>query len=194
MSATPALAVQLLDVAQLRPAPYNPRRPLQPGSRAYQRLERSLAEFDLVQPFVWNRTTGHLVAGHQRLEILRRRGVTQVPCVVVELPLAREQALNVALNNEELASTWDHDRLSALLRELQALPEFDVTLTGFDEADLRDLLFEPRPAENHPPDDSPPVVRLTWDIPPEDWETLRPAVDHLLAEHPQVRVHVRLPG
>jgi ParB-like chromosome segregation protein Spo0J len=195
MSTLPRLQVQALEIGQLRPAPYNPRRPLRPGSPAYARLERSLAEFDLVQPIVWNRATGHVVAGHQRLEILKRRGATHVDCVVVELPLEREKALNVALNNEQLASTWDHARLIDLLTELKALPDFDIALTGFDDADLRDLLFEPASAAAAPPTpDEAPLVRVAWEIPLELWEATRPDVDHFLATHPQVRAHVRLPN
>ena len=84
------MEIQRLPLCQLMPAPYNPRVRLRPGDQAYERLARSLDEFDLVQPLVWNRRTGHVVGGHQRLEVLRSRGVSEVECVVVDLPLARE--------------------------------------------------------------------------------------------------------
>ncbi|HTN00897.1 MAG TPA: ParB N-terminal domain-containing protein, partial [Planctomycetaceae bacterium] len=91
-------------IADLKPAPYNPRRPLKPGSPGWKRLERSIREFDLVQPIVWNETTGHVVGGHQRLEILKHQGHTTIDAVVVKLPLEREKALNVALNNSQVGS------------------------------------------------------------------------------------------
>jgi len=184
--------LQTLDVTLLKPAPYNPRVALKPGMPAFERLARSLAEFNLVQPVVWNRTTGHVVAGHQRLEVLKHRGVTQVDCIVVELSLEREKALNVALNNERLASTWDDAKLAELLAELQDIPDFDVELTGFDDADLRDLLFEPQ-AGDEPDEPEDAVVRMTLEVPPETWEDVRRAVDDLLAAHRDVRVHVRMP-
>jgi len=56
--------LQRLPIAQLKPAPYNPRIDLKPGTPEYQRLERSLIEFDLVEPIVWNELTGHVVSGH----------------------------------------------------------------------------------------------------------------------------------
>jgi ParB-like chromosome segregation protein Spo0J len=184
--------LQTLDISLLKPAPYNPRKPLSPGMPAFDKLERSLAEFDLVQPVVWNRATGHVVAGHQRLEVLKHRGVTLVDCIVVELSLEREKALNVALNNERLASTWDDAKLADLLTELQDIPDFDATLTGFDDADLRDLLFEPQlPEAPDEPEDA--VVRVTLEVPPERWEVVRPAIDEFLAAHRDVRIHVRLP-
>jgi ParB-like chromosome segregation protein Spo0J len=188
--------LQTLDVALLKPAPYNPRKPLRPGMPAFAKLERSLAEFDLVQPIVWNRATGHVVAGHQRLEVLKHRGATTVECIVVELSLEREQALNVALNNEQLASTWDDAKLSDLLSELQALPDFDITLTGFDETDVRDLLLQPDPTRDDAGDDEPEaaLVRVALEIAPDDWEDVRPDLDRLLATHREVQAHVRLPS
>jgi ParB-like chromosome segregation protein Spo0J len=181
--------LERLPLDQLHPAPYNPRVTLRPGMPAYHRLERSLAEFDLVQPIVWNRVTGHVVGGHQRLEILKRRGETEV-----ELPLEREKALNVALNNDQVAGEWDTAKLTDLLAELQSLPDFDVALTGFDDADLRDLLLTPEPVGDDADSDAePPVVRVALEIPPDDWDALRPDLDTLLAHHRTVRVHVRLP-
>src|SRR4051812_17445573 len=57
----PSMNIQSIPVDQLHPAPYNPRKPLKPGMPGYRRLERSLREFGLVQPLVWNKTTGHVV-------------------------------------------------------------------------------------------------------------------------------------
>lgn len=190
------MQIESIPVEQLRPAPYNPRRPLAPGDPGWEKLRRSLQEFDLVQPIVWNRRTGHVVAGHQRLEILRHDGARQVDCVVVDLPLEREQALNVTLNNRTVGSDWDPDKLVGLLTELHDLPDFDPTLTGFDEQELRDLLFSP-PAVRAGDGDSPAspdgleLVAATLEIPVAEWEAVRERLDQLLAEHGSVRLHVR---
>ncbi|ODA36848.1 ParB N-terminal domain-containing protein [Planctopirus hydrillae] len=133
------MQIEELPIGQLIPAPYNPRKVLKAGDRGYEKLVRSLAEFSLVQPVIWNRQTGHIVGGHQRVEILRAQGATTVPCVIVDLSLAREQALNVALNNREVGSDWDIPRLSGLLTELNDLPDFDATLSGFDPRELREI-------------------------------------------------------
>ncbi|ADG69530.1 ParB domain protein nuclease [Planctopirus limnophila DSM 3776] len=133
------MQIEELPIGQLLPAPYNPRKVLKAGDRGYEKLVRSLAEFSLVQPVIWNRQTGHIVGGHQRVEILRAQGATTVPCVIVDLSLAREQALNVALNNREVGSDWDIPRLSGLLAELNDLPDFDATLSGFDPRELREI-------------------------------------------------------
>ncbi|MDP1796378.1 MAG: ParB N-terminal domain-containing protein [Planctomycetaceae bacterium] len=188
--------IETLPLSELKPAPYNPRVSLRPGMPAYERLARSLAEFDLVQPIVWNRTTGHIVGGHQRLEVLKARGVTRIECVVVELPLEREKALNIALNNENLAGDWDPAKLQDLLAELQAVPDFDATLTGFDESDLKELLMSPADASEDIIDDpeSAPMVRVILEIEPDEWDELRPVIDDLLRRHPTIRPHTRLPS
>jgi ParB-like chromosome segregation protein Spo0J len=191
--------IERIPINKLRAAPYNPRRALRPGDAAWERLARSLDEFDLVQPLVWNRRTGHLVGGHQRLEILKERGVMEVECVVVDLPPEREKALNVALNNPAVAGDWEPDRLVSLIEELQDLPDFDATLTGFSEEELRDLRLSPM--EEHEPDETEQadneeqsdMVLATLEVPPERWEAVQERLDELLEAEPEVAVHVRMP-
>src|SRR5438067_7347171 len=117
MSSLPAFEVRTLPIEQLKPAPYNPRKVLRPGSPAYRKLKASLAEFGLVEPLVWNELTGHVVGGHARLRILAELGVTEVPVSVVRLSAAREKALNVVLNNQEAQSRYDPSKLADLLTE-----------------------------------------------------------------------------
>lgn len=57
----------------VRHAPYNPRLDLKPGDPEYDKLAKVIGEFDLVEPLVWNKRTGNLVGGHQRLKILKAR-------------------------------------------------------------------------------------------------------------------------
>src|SRR5689334_15689334 len=95
-----SLEIRVLPIGHLKPAPYNPRKPVRPGSPAYRKLRASLAEFGLVEPLVWNERTGHVVGGHARLAILKELGVAEVPVSVVRLDDARERALNVVLNNQ----------------------------------------------------------------------------------------------
>lgn len=186
------MQLRTLPIGNLKPAPYNPRKPLRPGSAAYRRLERSLAEFELVQPIVWNEQTSHVVGGHQRLQILRHRGEKTVEVAVVSLSLEREKALNIALNNSQVGSDWDVEKLAELVGELSALPDFDVTLTGFDERDVRDLLLatDAKRASSDPDEHDQECVEIVLEVPADDWESLRPALDEFLLAHP-VRVHVK---
>lgn len=136
-----SLELRMLPLAQLKPAPYNPRKPLRPGSPAHRKLKASLAEFGLLEPLVWNELSGHVVGGHARLAILRELGFAEVPVSVVQLDPTREKALNVVLNNQEAQGRYDSTKLAALLEELDGLPELD--LTGFDSRMLAALRLQP---------------------------------------------------
>ncbi len=132
------MVIQTLPVDKLIPAVYNPRKDLKPGDPEYEKLKRSFSEFGYVEPVIWNKTTGHVVGGHQRLKVLIDTGVTEVECVVVEMGEDKEKALNVALN--KINGEWDKDKLSLLIADLQGA-DFDVSLTGFDAPEL-DALFK----------------------------------------------------
>ncbi|MCA9072331.1 MAG: ParB N-terminal domain-containing protein [Planctomycetaceae bacterium] len=186
--------IKQVSINELKPAPYNPRVSLKPGMPAYERLARSLDEFELVQPIVWNDQTGHVVSGHQRLQILKDRGVSEVDVVVVSLSLEREKALNVTLNNSQVGGDWDPGKLVDLIAELNALPDFDATLTGFDAEDLRDLVLAPDPAfVPSEEEDVCPMVKAILEIPPEQWDDVRPDLDHLISQH-ALRVHIQEPA
>lgn len=187
------MPTRILPLTSLHPAPYNPRVPLQPGDPAWTRLERSLREFTLVQPLIWNARTGHLVGGHQRLEVLKHLGHTEVECFVVDLPLEREQALNITLNNPHVGSDFDPQLLNRLIEDLQSLPDFDATLTGFDESQLRELVLAPAPLPPDPPSATRSTIRITFEIPAPDWPAFRPALDTFLATH-HLHPHIELPS
>lgn len=133
-----AMEIATIPIEEIKPAPYNPRRELGPGDPMYKALARSITEFGLVEPLVWNRRTGHLVGGHQRLRVLMELGAREVEVSVVDLPLEREKALNVALN--KIQGEWDEEILVMLLRELEATGQLD--LTGFTRAELHELEAE----------------------------------------------------
>jgi len=63
-----------VNAVRLNPAAYNPRRDLKPGDKDYEKLKRSIEEFGFVEPVVWNRRTGFVVGGHQRLKVLLDMG------------------------------------------------------------------------------------------------------------------------
>ena len=123
-------------VADLKAADYNPRKDLQPGDAEYEKLIRSIQEFGYVEPVIWNKRTGVVVGGHQRLKVMKDLGYTEVDCVVVDLDEAKEKALNIALN--KISGEWDNDLLASLLKDLDG-SGYDITLTGFDLAEAQEL-------------------------------------------------------
>jgi hypothetical protein len=183
----PAFEVRVLPIGRLVPAPYNPRRVLKPTDKAYRKLERSLRQFGLVEPLVWNGRTGHVVGGHARLSILKAMGVTEVPVSVVTLSDAQEKALNVVLNNQEAQSRYDPSRLADLLDELGPLPE--LAMTGFDPGALPPLRLAPVP-DLPPAEDVGDRVTVTLEMPGDTFGRLAPHLDRLVAKF-DLTSHVR---
>jgi DNA modification methylase len=133
------MIVRKVLVSEINPAKYNPRKDLKPGDPAYEKLKRSMTEFGYVEPIIWNEETGNIVGGHQRYKILLEEGQTEVECVVVKLSPEREKALNVALN--KVTGDWEIEALADLIKGLEA-QDFDITLTGFDAAEIEDLFSQ----------------------------------------------------
>ena len=123
------MQIELKQVTDLLPAEYNPRKDLKPGDKEYEKLKRSIEQFGYVEPVIWNQTTGRVVGGHQRLKVLMDMGITEVDCVIVEMDVEKEKALNIALN--KISGEWDNDKLALLISDLQGT-DFDVSLTGFE--------------------------------------------------------------
>jgi len=131
------MIIEKKNAAELLPAGYNPRKDLKPGDPEYEKLKRSISEFGYVEPVIWNKRTGNVVGGHQRLKVLLDTGITDIDCVVVDMDAEKEKALNVALN--KISGDWDNEKLALVISDLQGA-DFDVSLTGFDPAEI-DALF-----------------------------------------------------
>ena len=130
------MLIEKKNTADLLPADYNPRKDLKPGDAEYEKLKRSIEQFGYVEPVIWNKATGRVVGGHQRLKVLMDMGINEVECVVVEMDESQEKALNIALN--KISGDWDKDKLALLIADLQGA-DFDVSLTGFEPAEIDDL-------------------------------------------------------
>jgi len=133
------MLIQKIPINKINPAPYNPRLDLKPGDIEYEKIKRSINEFDLVEPLVWNRQTGNLVGGHQRLKVLQEQGIKEVEVSVVDLPDSKEKALNIALN--KIQGDWDYPKLKDLLLDIDT-GEFDIEITGFDENEIERLMTQ----------------------------------------------------
>ena len=69
--------IEKISVEKLLPAKYNPRKDLQPGDPEFEKLKRSITEFGYVEPIIWNKRTGVVIGGHQRLKVLQHLGYTE---------------------------------------------------------------------------------------------------------------------
>lgn len=125
--------IEMVKISALKPAEYNPR---VIDSEVLERLKKGIQQYGLVEPLVIN-ADGTLIGGHQRLKASQALGMTEVPCVRLDLDKKHEKALNVALN--KLSGDWDFGKLSGILAELAEDSEFDLDFTGFGALELTDL-------------------------------------------------------
>lgn len=132
------MEIQKMRISQINKAGYNPRVELKPGDPVYEKLKNSIQTFGFCEPLIFNRRTGHLVGGHQRLTVLKDLGYTEAEVVVVDLPLDQEKVFNIALN--KIQGDWDEHKLALLLDELTKAPDFNVGLTGFETEEISDIL------------------------------------------------------
>lgn len=154
------MIIRRMRLDDLFPAEYNPRKALKPGDPEYEKLKRSITEFGLVEPLIWNERRARLVGGHQRLTVLRDMGVSEVDVSVVDLDEEREKALNVALN--KISGEWDEKALAELLASLDGDLQ---ALAGFDDVELDDLLGERAAAKcDALPEPSEVVVSKRGDV------------------------------
>lgn len=131
------MEIKRMKLADIKLAHYNPRRDLKAGDPEYEKLKRSIEEFDCVEPLVWNKRSNRLIGGHQRLKILIEKGVKEFEVSVVDLDERKEKALNVALN--KIQGEWDFTKLADLMTELDD-GEFDLELTGFDLKEIEEIM------------------------------------------------------
>lgn len=184
-------------VGDLRPSPYNPRK-ITPAQ--LRMLAKSMAEFGDLGGLVVNTRTGNVISGHQRHKVLdkswpitvtqRHEPANAVGTVAegyVDTPWGRwtyrevdfddrqEKAANLAANQH--GGDFDIPGLKDILTELND-GEFDIELTGFDEADLESLInYDPN---SNIKDLDPKALTMAWvliGIPIGDYPNIAPLVE-----------------
>lgn len=85
-----------------------------------KRLKDSIKKNGLVGHLVWNKHTGHIVGGHQRLaaiDSLIRKDDYELDVLMVDLPIKDEVRMNVVLNNQDNQGYFDFGQLQCLSQE-----------------------------------------------------------------------------
>lgn len=133
-----AYDTETINRSDIKNAPYNPRI-MDP--KAKKRLKQNIAKHGLVAALTWNKRTGNLVGGHQRLEqldALEKNKDYELTVCVVDVDEREEAALNVQLNNPSLQGEWDLDKLANMAEDYDLDLQDDL---GFTETDI-DFMFE----------------------------------------------------
>ena len=177
-----------MKINDLKPASYNPRKIT---DEKLEMLKKSLTEFGDLSGIVYNRRTGTLIGGHQRLKTFDPswpitkesttddRGTVALGYVEtphgrmtyreVDWPEAKEKAANIAANKH--GGEFNDALLKKLIKELK-IDDTDMDLIGFDDEELNLLLgIEPEPKDAEPQIDRAEELNQTWQVKPGDlWQ------------------------
>jgi DNA modification methylase len=133
----PATALQLEQwpIGRLVEYERNPRK----NDDVVDRMAQAIMEFGFRIPIV-ARSDGLVVDGHLRLKAARVLGLDSVPVVLAdELSETQIKAFRLLANQSANWAEWDEALLSAELNDLLA-EDYDLSLIGFDDAELEALL------------------------------------------------------
>jgi DNA modification methylase len=121
----------------------------------------SIREFGFTNPVLIDSEDG-IIAGHGRVMAARKLGLTEVPCIRLgHLTETQKRAYIIADNKLALNSGWDDEMLALELGELKD-EDFDLSLIGFDDSELGDLMAETTEGETDPDDvPEPPANPVT---------------------------------
>jgi DNA modification methylase len=163
------MQIELWPIERVIPYHRNPR----VNDAAIDAVAASLREFGWRQPIVVDKD-GVIIVGHTRWKAAQKLGLAQVPVhVATDLTPDQIQAYRIADNQTATIAEWDFDLLPLELADLQAA-NFDLSLLGFDQDTLAELLAPDGAEGLTDPDDVP--------APPEE-----PTTKHgdlwLLGEH-----------
>lgn len=138
--ATRKMQTEYKEFSAVNAAAYNPRIDLKPGDPEWEDIKSSWERFGQVQGLVWNKRTGNVVGGHQRINVSKALGKTGAFFVIVDLSLEDEQQLNLILN--KVAGRWEKRKLADVLGNLQKAGA-DLSKLGFRTKELADAMTLP---------------------------------------------------
>jgi DNA modification methylase len=152
-----SLKITYKDPARLKPRARNPRTHT---AKQIRQIQASIEEFGFINPVLIDGTNG-IIAGHGRLEAAKLVGIQDVPTVRVDhLTPAQIRAYVIADNKLAENAGWDRELLTLELQELSVELNFDVTITGFETAEI-DLLIGPIGEDASEEDNELPAIDRT---------------------------------
>ena len=103
------------------------------------KIAASVEEFGFTNPILIDESNG-VIAGHGRLQAAKRINMGEVPCIrLAHLSESQKRAYVIADNKIAESGGWDDEMLKMEIMEL-AQDDYDLKLTGFDEAGLDSIL------------------------------------------------------
>lgn len=129
---------QVVHRSEIKNAPYNPRQIKQTNKR---RLTNGIKKHGLVGTVTWNKRTGNVVGGHRRLESideLEKSEDYHLEVSVIDVPIEKERAINLLLNNRRAQGEDNLIKLQSLL-EVMDEEGTDFEDAGFTRVDIQNI-------------------------------------------------------
>jgi len=134
-----AKRIEIWPIEKLIPYARNPRTH---SDRQVMQIAASITEFGFVNPVLVDSDAG-ILAGHGRLLGAQKLKLKEVPVIVLDhLTPAQRRAYLLADNKLAELAGWDEELLRLELKDLE-LADFDLSVMGFSDAELQELLAEP---------------------------------------------------
>lgn len=122
-------------------AHYNPRTI---SDEARKKLKANLKRVGLLGGIVWNKTTGNIVSGHQKVSIMDEvnryengNNDYNIKVEVVEMDEKTEKEQNLFMNNRSVQGEFDNDMLKDMLIDIDyanaGMDDFDLQMLGIGE-------------------------------------------------------------
>ena len=145
--------IKTVKLAELKPAPYNPR---EISNEVLRGLRMSLRQFGYIDLLVINKRNMQIVAGNQRYKILQREGTKSAPVIMVDVDEIQEKAMNVSLNNAQIAGIWTEALIPILEQLRQGMPDGYIGLRLQElREEVKEFEIENMGAGETLPDDIP---------------------------------------
>ncbi|MAB14726.1 DNA modification methylase [Parvibaculum indicum] len=154
------LQIENVAIAALKPYARNPRTH---SKKQLKQIEDSIRRFGWTNPVLIDREGG-VIAGHGRLEAAKAMGLREVPAIRFDhMSEAEKRAYVIADNRLAENAGWDRELLAIELQDLVIeAPDLDITLTGFETAEIDLLIGELDKAE---PDEANALPEIDETLP-----------------------------
>jgi ParB-like chromosome segregation protein Spo0J len=112
----------------------NPRK----NDHAVEKIAAAIHEFGFRVPIL-ARSDGLVVDGHLRLKAARKLGMETVPVLLADdMSDTQVRAFRLSVNKMAELAEWDIEMLALEIEDLKLL-DFDITMTGFEIAELENI-------------------------------------------------------
>ena len=165
-----------LSVADLVPYARNSRTH---SPQQVDKIAASIREFGFLNPIIVDGRNG-IVAGHGRVMAAQKLGLSELPVIdASHLSEAQKRAYVIADNRLALDAGWDNEMLRIEIGDLLDL-DFDVSLTGFDSAEIAAFSFDDDSETDMPAlkdGDREPFQQMTFTVHDEQAEEIKTAIE-----------------